>query len=101
MKRVVPLCPLSVVFRSAFIIPHSALDRRQVEVHAGDDAHEDPHDDARFGAEHEGIGEAEDLVGQEAGADAEDQPAGLFVRRPGVDAPGGADEGRPQGDVGD
>jgi len=35
--------------------------RRQVEVQAGDEAHEDPHDDARFGAEHEGVGEAEDL----------------------------------------
>jgi len=81
-----------VVFRSAFIIPHSALDRCQVEVQAGDEAHEDPHHDARFSAEHEGVGEAEDLVGEEAGADTEDQPAGFFVRRPGIDAPGGADE---------
>jgi len=75
--------------------------RRQVKVHASNNAHEDPHHDAGFGTQHEGVCQAEDLVGQQAGDDAEDQPAGFFVRRPGVDAPGGADEGGPQGDVGD
>jgi len=87
------------VQHSSFRIPRWTGAR--FEVYAGDDAHEDPHDDAGFRAQHEGVGEAEDLVGQEAGGDAEDEPAGSFVRRPGVDAPGGADEGRPQGHVGD
>ena len=90
--------------------------RRQAEVQAGDEAHEDPHHDARFGAEHEGVGEAEDLVGYTARRPvlgpflvrfrpwpaARDEPRSVcYVERPGIDAPGGADEGRPQGHVGD
>ena len=94
--------PCSLSVDSGWVrLPGPEVRRRQVEVQAGDEAHEDPHHDAGFGAQHEGVGEAEDLVGQEAGGDAEDQPAGFFVRRPGVDAPCRADEGRPQGDVGD
>ena len=45
----------------------------QIQVQAGDEAHEDPYHDAGFGAQHEGLGEAEDLVGEEAGGD-NDQP---------------------------
>ena len=104
MKRVIspnPPCLCGFSANSRVVrLAGPKVRRRQVEVQAGDDAHEDLHHDAGFGAEHEGVGEAEDLVGQQAGGDAEDQPAGSFVWRPGVYAPGGASEGPPQGYVG-
>jgi hypothetical protein len=74
--------------------------RCQLEVQAGDQAHDHPHHDARFGAQQEGIGQAEDLVGQHASAQAEDQSLDLLIRRPGVSTPGGTNKGSQQGHVG-
>ena len=74
---------------------------RQVEVQASDEAHDNPHHDARFGAEQEGIGQPKYLVGQHASAQAENQSLDPLVRYPGVSAPRSAGKGGQQGDVGD
>jgi len=67
----------------------------QVEVQAGDEAHDDPHHHPGFGAQQEGISQAEDLVGQHTCAQAQDESPDALIRRPGVGAPGGADKGWP------